>query len=104
VKNSFEEKVYKLCRSIPKGKVAIYGQLARLAGNRKAARAVGYYMKTNEDVPHTPCHRVVAADGSLTGYSGRGGIAGKRKMLIREGVQFKKNKVDLGYSLWKKSS
>ena len=104
MKNSFEDKVYKLCRSIPKGKVATYGQLALLAGKRKAARAVGYYMRTNEDVPHTPCHRVVAADGSLTGYSDRGGIATKKKMLIKEGVHFKKNKVDLSYSLWKKSS
>lgn len=102
MKNSFEEKVYKLCRSIPKGKVATYGQLARLAGKPKAARAIGYYMRTNEDVPHTPCHRVVSSDGSLTGYSGRGGIAAKKKMLVKEGVHFKNNKVELGYSLWKK--
>ena len=102
MKNSFEDKVYKLCRSIPTGKVATYGQLARLAGSRSAARAVGYFMRVNQDAPHTPCHRVVAADGSLTGYSGRGGIAGKKKMLIKEGVKFKKNKVDLSHSLWKK--
>lgn len=100
MKSSFGEKVYKLCRSIPRGKVATYGQLAKLAGNRNAARAVGHFMKVNADVPHTPCHRVVASDGSLTGYSGRGGIAGKRKMLLKEGVKFKGSKVDLNRSLW----
>ena len=66
---SFRDKVYEITRKIPKGKVATYGQIAKLAGNSKAARAVGYFMKTNPDAPKTPCHRVVAADGKLTGYS-----------------------------------
>lgn len=97
---NFKEKVYKICRSIPKGKVATYGQLARLSGNPKAARAVGVFMKINPDAPQTPCHRVVASDGSLTGYSGVGGIAQKKKMLIEEGVSFKNNRVDLLVSRW----
>ena len=99
---SFKERVYKVLRQVPKGKVVTYGQLARLAGNRKAARAVGVLMRINDDVPHTPCHRVVASDGSLTGYSGKGGINSKRKMLIIEGVSFKKDRVDLSASIWKK--
>jgi O-6-methylguanine DNA methyltransferase len=98
---SFEDKVYSITRQIPKGKVATYGQLAKLAGNPKASRAVGVFMKTNPDAPHTPCHRVVASDGSLTGYSGVGGIKQKREMLIAEGVKFKREKVDLDLSLWK---
>ncbi len=97
----FKEKIYSLTRQIPKGKVATYGQLAKLAGNPKAARAVGLFMKINPDAPHIPCHRVVAADGNLTGYAGIGGVAGKKKMLIAEGVIFKGNKVDLSCSLWK---
>lgn len=96
----FKTKVYKICRSIPKGKVATYGQLARLAGKLKAARAVGVFMKNNPDAPIVPCHRVVASDGSLTGYSGVGGIAQKKKMLIKEGVSFKNNKIDLSVSGW----
>ncbi len=84
----FKEKVYKICRSIPKGKVATYGQLAKLAGKLKAARAVGVFMKNNPDVPQTPCHRVVASDGKLTGYSGVGGITQKKKMLLKEGGLF----------------
>lgn len=102
MKNNFKEKVYKICRSIPKGKVATYGQLARLVGKPKAARAVGIFMRTNPHAPFVPCHRVVASDGSLTGYSGVGGIKQKKKMLIEEGVFFKDNKVDLAISRWEK--
>lgn len=99
---SFKDKVYSLTRAIPKGNVATYGQLARLAGKPKAARAVGALMRCNPDAPHTPCHRVVASDGTLTGYSGKGGLAGKRKMLLAEGVFFTTGKVDLGRSQWRK--
>lgn len=96
--NSFYSKVYKVVKKIPKGKVATYGQVASLAGSPHAARAVGQAMKVNPYMPIVPCHRVVASDGSLTGYSGIGGIEGKRKMLINEGVKFKDEKVDLSIS------
>lgn len=99
---TFGSKVYELTRRIPKGKVATYGQLARLAGKPNAARAVGALMRINPDAPKTPCHRVVAKDGSLTGYSGKGGVSGKRAMLLAEGVKFKGAKVNLSSSLWKK--
>jgi len=99
---NFKEKVYNICRLIPKGKVVTYGQLAKLAGNPKAARAVGALMRINPDAPQTPCHRVVASDGKLTGYSGVGGIIQKKKMLVNEGVCFKNNRVDLSLSMWKK--
>lgn len=82
--------------------MATYGQLARMAGKPKAARAVGVFMKNNPNAPTVPCHRVVASDGKLTGYSGVGGIAQKKKMLINEGVSFKNNKVNLSISKWKK--
>ena len=96
--NSFKNQIYEFTRQIPKGKVATYGQLAKLAGKPKASRAVGVFMKSNPDAPRTPCHRVVAADGSLIGYSGAGGIKTKKEMLISEGVKFKKEKVDLKLS------
>jgi O-6-methylguanine DNA methyltransferase len=91
----FREEVYQITKKIPKGKVATYGQIAKLAGKPQAARAVGLFMRTNPDAPRTPCHRVVAADGGLTGYSAGEGIVTKRKMLLAEGVVFKKDKVDL---------
>lgn len=100
--NEFKNKVYKICSSIPKGKVAVYGQIARLAGNPKAARAVGGFMKNNPNAPIVPCHRVIASDGKLTGYSGVGGITQKKKMLLAEGVSFKNSRVNLSISKWNK--
>ena len=97
---TFKEKVYQFTRKIPKGKVATYGQLAYLAGKPSAARAVGRFMRINPDAPHTPCHRVVAKDGSLTGYSMGKGLLTKKQMLIGERVPFKKDKVDIKRALW----
>ena len=97
---SFKEKIYEFTRKIPKGKVATYGQLARLAGKPRATRAVGGFMRTNPDAPRTPCHRVVAKDGSLTGYSLGEGITTKKDMLEKEGVPFIRNKVSLKKALW----
>jgi len=97
----FKDLVYEYARRIPKGKVATYGQLAKIAGRSKAARAVGMLMRTHPAVPKIPCHRVIGSDGSLTGYTAKGGIQTKKKMLIQEGVFFKDNKVDLKRSQWK---
>ena len=94
---TFREHVYEIAANIPKGKVATYGQIAKLAGKPKAARAVGMYMKINPFAPRVPCHRVISSDGSLTGFSAPGGIAKKKKMLMREGVRFIGEKVDLSF-------
>jgi O-6-methylguanine DNA methyltransferase len=96
----FRKKVYKIVSGIPSGKVATYGQVARLAGKPKAARAVGVFMKTNPDAPRIPCHRVVSSDGGLTGYSAGKGIETKRELLIKEKVKFNNGKVDLKKSQW----
>ncbi|MDB5266836.1 MAG: hypothetical protein JWN89_651 [Parcubacteria group bacterium] len=99
--SSFKERVYAVASKIPRGKVATYGQIARLAGSSGAARAVGLCMKNNPDTKKVPCHRVVASDGSLTGYAYGKGIVTKREMLVREKVKFSQDRVDLGSSLWK---
>lgn len=104
MKHNFFQTVYSQLRHVPRGKVVTYAQLAALSGNPHAARAVGMCMKKNPDAPATPCHRVVASDGSLHGYSGKGGIAGKKQMLIEEGVIFKGEKVDLSVSKWQKDN
>lgn len=100
---AFRDTIYQLARQIPAGKVATYGQLAELAGSPGAARAVGMCMKTNPDAPHTPCHRVVASDGKLTGYSAKEGLKTKKQMLLDEGVKFTGNRVNLKASQWKPS-
>lgn len=100
MKTNFSQKVYEIASKIPAGKVATYGQLAKLAGSPRAARAVGMCMRNNTDINLIPCHRVVAADGALTGYA-FGGVDVKRKLLSKEGVVFNGEKVDLKVSQWK---
>lgn len=97
---TFRDRVYKVTKKIPKGKVATYGQIAYLAGRPKASRVVGYYMKTNPYIPRVPCHRIVGSRGKLVGYSGRGGISAKKKILMGEGVSFKRDKIDLFRFQW----
>jgi len=80
----FREKVLQVVRGIPKGQVMTYGGVAKKAGNAKAARAVGMYMKNNYD-PTVPCHRVIRSDGTIGEYN-RGGLAAKRALLIKEGA------------------
>lgn len=102
--SSFRQKVYSIASSIPKGKVATYGQLAKLAGNPLASRAVGMFMRTNPDLKIVPCHRVVGSNGRLTGYSAGEGLVTKKKILILEGVKFSgHDRVDLSSSLWNPS-
>lgn len=97
---SFTDKVYKLVTSIPKGKVATYGQVAKLVGSPGAARAVGVAMRNNPHPIVMPCHRVVASDGSLTGYSYKEGVKTKKEILLEEGVKFSGDKVNLTASQW----
>ena len=63
---NFFETVYKIVKTIPKGKVASYGQIAKLAGNSKMSRQVGWALHVNPSQGEIPCHRVVMKDGSLT--------------------------------------
>jgi methylated-DNA-[protein]-cysteine S-methyltransferase len=98
---AFRDRVYALARQVPAGKVVTYGQLAVAAGSPGAARAVGMCMKTNPFAPAVPCHRVVAADGRLTGFSVDGGIAKKKQMLVDEGVTFINDKVDMKRCLFR---
>ncbi len=99
IAKTFKEKVYELAKQIPTGKVATYGQLAKMAGAPGAARAVGMCMSTNETPETIPCHRVVASNGKLTGYA-FGGVNKKKIILEKEGVTFIGDKVDLTNCLW----
>lgn len=106
---SFKTIICNLAKQIPKGKVATYGQLAKMAGSPGAARAVGMILSKNTTPETIPCHRVVASNGKLTGYA-FGGVSQKKAILIKEGVSFitskaSKNsfigdKVDLSASQW----
>jgi O-6-methylguanine DNA methyltransferase len=80
---TFTEKVKTVVRTIPKGSVMSYKQVAEKAGNDKAARAVANVMAANYD-PTVPCHRVIRTDGGSGGYN-RGGAEAKRAILQSEG-------------------
>ena len=82
----FQIKVWKYLRSIPKGHVRTYSQVAKAINKPKAVRAVANAIGKNPYAPKIPCHRVIRSDGSLGGYSGKGGINTKRKLLKLEGI------------------
>ena len=82
----FQIKVWKYLISIPKGRVKTYKQVAIAIKNPKAARAVANACAKNPYAPKIPCHRVIRSDGGLGGYSGRGGIRLKLKLLRSEKV------------------
>ena len=80
----FYQSVWKACARIPKGQTRTYGEIARAIGRPQAARAVGQALARNPFAPDIPCHRVIAASGALTGYSGPGGLHRKKQLLDRE--------------------
>ena len=81
----FQIKVWKYLKSIPKGKVKTYKEVAIAINMPKAARAVANACAKNPYAPKVPCHRVIRSDGSLGGFSAPGGIKSKKKLLIKEG-------------------
>lgn len=87
---TFNQKAWAICSRIPAGKVATYGEIARVLGS-KGARAVGNAMHNNPYAPHVPCHRVVGSNRRLTGYAG--GLAKKERMLKAEGVKIHNGRV-----------
>ncbi len=81
----FAVRVYEATRRIPWGKARTYGAVAHGAGAPGAARAVGAALARNPFPLVVPCHRVLAADASLRGFSAPGGLATKRRLLSLEG-------------------
>jgi methylated-DNA-[protein]-cysteine S-methyltransferase len=82
----FQRAVYAATREVGAGETASYGEIARAIGAPEAAREVGAALGANRVPIVVPCHRVLAADGSLRGFSAPGGIATKRRMLEIEGA------------------
>ncbi len=85
---AFNARVYEVVKSIPKGQVATYGQVAALAGNPRNARFVGFALHANPKPGVIPCHRVVFRDGSLAPGFAFGGPDRQRQLLEEEGVRF----------------
>ena len=82
----FQKKVWNYLKTIRKGTVKSYKQVAIAINRPKSARAVANAVGKNPFSPKIPCHRVIRSDGSLGGYSGKGGVKTKKLLLKREGI------------------
>lgn len=81
-----QKAVWKELCNIPKGQVITYTELAKRIGKPRAVRAVANAVGRNPFAPEVPCHRVVHSDGTLGGYSAKGGVRAKRELLEKEGA------------------
>ena len=104
---SFFARVYEEVKKIPFGKVATYGQIARMCGSPCSSRAVGYALHVNPYPGIVPCHRVVNREGRLAPAFAFGGADVQRELLEREGVAVTKEGslyfVDMEKYRWKSS-
>lgn len=88
--NTFEH-IYAVVCTIPRGKVASYGQIARLAGNPRLSRVVGYALHVNPAPERIPCYRVVNRFGEVSSAFAFGGENIQRELLMKDGVEFDEN-------------
>lgn len=101
---SFFENVYEAVQLIPRGKVATYGQIARMIGAPRSSRAVGYALHANPRPGVIPCHRVVNREGRLAPAFAFGGPEIQAQLLESEGVEVGEDfVVDLEKYLWQTS-
>ena len=82
----FQVKVWKYLKRIPIGSIKTYSQVAKAIGKPLAVRAVANAIAKNPYPLQIPCHRVIRSDGSLGGYSAKGGLKIKKKLLKKEGI------------------
>ena len=99
--STFNDSVYEVVRQIPCGRVATYGQVARLCGRPRCARFVGFALHNNPSPGIICCHRVVFKDGSLAPGFAFGGIDEQRRLLSDEGIEFLEDgRVDMARFQW----
>lgn len=99
MKNAFE-RIYEIVESIPKGKVATYGQVAILAGNRRWSRVVGYALHANPDPDKIPCYRVVTREGRVSKVFAFGGEERQIALLEADGIEFEDGHVIMEKYEW----
>ena len=95
VTDSPTRRIYEAVKKIPRGKVATYGQVAKMAGNKKMARAVGNALHKHPAPEKIPCYRVVNAKGELAGEFAFGGEGAQAKLLQADGIVVVDGRVDL---------
>ena len=92
---TFFEQVYDFVKTIPKGKVTTYGDIARAIGAPRSAKFVGFALHQNPDPEQIPCYKVVNRRGELASAFVFGGIEVQKALLEEDGIQVVDNKVDL---------
>ncbi len=92
---TFTDKIYEAVMQIPYGKVATYGQIATIAGNGGAARAVGNALHRNPEPDIIPCFKVVNSKGQLAPGFAFGGASVQKELLEKEGIEVVNGCVDL---------
>ena len=95
VTDSPTRRIYEAVKKIPRGKVATYGQVAEMAGEKKMARAVGNVLHKNPEPDVIPCYRVVNARGELSGEFAFGGAGRQAELLRKDGIVVENGRVDL---------
>jgi methylated-DNA-protein-cysteine methyltransferase-like protein len=100
--DGFFARVYDLVSRIPRGRVATYGQIARILGAPRSARIVGWAMHGSPEGARIPCHRVIQQGGTCSPNFRVGDPGAQRRLLEKEGVRFLLDgRVDLEAHLWK---
>lgn len=89
------KRIYEAVKKIPHGRVATYGQIAELAGDKKMARAVGNALHNNPDPVNIPCFRVVNSKGELSGAFAFGGATEQAERLMADGIEVIDGRVNL---------
>jgi len=98
----FFEEVYEVVKKIPIGKVLTYGDIARIMGQPRKSKIVGWALHSNPYRGIVPCHRVVNRKGELSGGFAFGGFEAQKKMLEDEGIIFDElGIINLQKYLWK---
>lgn len=98
---SFNDRIYRLVARIPRGKVATYGQLARLIGAPTRARQVGYAMAALKGGTTLPWHRVINSKGEVSRRKVYGAELTQRMLLVKEGMRFNpRGRLDLDQYQW----
>ena len=93
---NLNQKIYSLCKKIPKGKISTYKEIGK-ALNTKAYQAIGQILKNNPYPFKVPCHRIVSSSGNISGYKGKTKgkvIKEKIAFLKKEGIKVKNNKIE----------
>ena len=96
-----KQRVYDFLRTIPKGKVVTYGQIAAYLGDKRLARAVGNALHKNPDPGKYPCYKVVSAQGKLSEQFAFGGLEGQKSRLEQDGIEVINGAVCLEAYQWK---